>query len=82
MYEEAKRYVKRRGYASVSELIRDAVRDWLYPRITDNGFTPKFENGVLEAEKEANAGNVVEWNGKGSFTDFVLKHPIKSHGAR
>jgi len=68
-----------RGYASISELIRQALRDVLYPKITENGFTPEFEEAVLRAEKNANSGNVVKWNGKGSFVDFVLKHPPKSH---
>jgi len=71
MYEDAKRHVKRRGYASVSELIRDAVREWLYPRVTVNGFTPEFEKAVLMAEKEPRENDRV-WNGKGSFVDFVL----------
>lgn len=71
MYEDAKRHVKRRGYASVSELIRDAVREWLYPRVTVNGFTPEFERAVLKAEKEPIENDKV-WNGKGSFSDFVL----------
>jgi Arc/MetJ-type ribon-helix-helix transcriptional regulator len=71
MYEDAKKHVKRRGYASVSELIRDAVREWLYPRITVNGFTPKFEKLVLAAEKEPRENDRV-WNGKGSFTDFLM----------
>jgi Arc/MetJ-type ribon-helix-helix transcriptional regulator len=78
MYKDAKLHVKRRGYASVSELIRDAVREWLYPRITINGFTPEFENQVLKAEKEPRENHRV-WNGKGSFSDFVLnnKHTKK-----
>ncbi len=71
MYEDAKRHVKRRGYASVSELIRDAVREWLYPRVTVNGFTPEFEKQVLESEKQPVSKDRV-WNGKGSFSDFVL----------
>ncbi len=75
MYEDAKRHVKRRGYASVSELIRDAVREWLYPRVTVNGFTPAFEREVLKSEKEPREQDRI-WNGKGSFTDFVLQ---KSH---
>ena len=71
MYEDAKKHVKRRGYTSVSELIRDAVREWLYPRITVNGFTPEFEKLVLKAEKEPREKDRA-WNGKGSFSDFVL----------
>ena len=32
--------------------------------LTVNGFTPEFEREVLRAEKEADAGSVVEWDGK------------------
>lgn len=71
MYEDAKRHVKRRGYASVSELIRDAIREWLYPRVTVNGFTQEFEKQVLAAEKEPIENDRV-WDAKGSFSDFVL----------
>ena len=59
MYEDAKRHVKKRGYASVSELIRDAVRDWIYPRVTVNGFTPEFEKMVLKAEKEPRENHII-----------------------
>lgn len=52
MYEDAKAYLVRRGYSSVSELFRDTLREELYPRLTENGFTPEFEQMVLEAEKE------------------------------
>jgi len=79
MYQDAKAVRKLRGYASISELIRHALRDVLYPRVTENGFTPAFEKKVLQAEKDANAGDVVKWNGKGSFADFVLKNPPQSH---
>jgi len=79
MYQDAKAILRVRGYASISELIRQALRDVLYPKITENGFTPAFEKKVLQAEKEANAGNVVKWNGKGSFPDFVLKNSPQSH---
>ncbi len=59
MYEDAKKHVRRRGYASVSELIRDAVREWLYPRITVNGFTPEFEKQVLKSEKEPRENDII-----------------------
>jgi Arc/MetJ-type ribon-helix-helix transcriptional regulator len=78
MLKDAKRHAKRRGYASVSELIRDAVREWIYPRITINGFTPEFEKQVLASEKEPVESDRV-WNGKGSFSDFVLN---KSHSKK
>lgn len=49
MYEDAKAYLVRRGYSSVSELFRDTLRDKLYRRITENGFTPEFEEAVLRS---------------------------------
>ncbi len=76
LYDQAKARVKKYHYNSVSELIRDALRWWMNDNLTRNGFTPEFEEEVLKAEKEADAGKVVEWNGKGSFVDFVLKHPV------
>ncbi len=76
LYDQAKKRAKRYHYTGVSELIRDALRWWLDDRLTRNGFTPEFEEEVLRSEQEAAAGNVVEWDGKGSFTDFVLSHPF------
>lgn len=52
MYEDAKAYLARRGYSSVSELFRDTLRDKLYPRLTENGFTPEFEEAILQSEAE------------------------------
>lgn len=52
LYRDIKRAIKERGYSSVSELMRDAVRRVLYPELTENGFTPEFEEMVLEAAKE------------------------------
>jgi Arc/MetJ-type ribon-helix-helix transcriptional regulator len=75
MYEEAKRYVKRRGYASISELIRDAVRDWLYPKVTVNGFTPKFEKEVLKAASEPMENDIV-LNSEKDIHDY-FKNPTK-----
>lgn len=34
MYQDAKRHLEKRGYISVSELIRDVLRNMLYPRQT------------------------------------------------
>ncbi len=48
MYEDAKAYLARRGYSSVSELFRDTLRDKLYPRLTENGFPSEFEEEVLK----------------------------------
>lgn len=72
MYEDAKKAIAAKRYASVSEFIRDALRDVLYPRVTVNGFTPEFEERVLKASKSPKKDDLV-WDGKGSFTDFVKK---------
>lgn len=52
MYKDAKQKVKEKGYSSVSELVRDGLRKIIYPELTENGFTPEFEEMVLEAAKE------------------------------
>lgn len=52
LYKDIKRTIRERGYSSVSELVRDAVRRVLYPEITENGFTPEFEEAVLKSAKE------------------------------
>lgn len=53
MYQDAKEVQKVEGYASISELIRHALRRILYPSgLTVNGFTPEFEDMVLESAKE------------------------------
>jgi hypothetical protein len=53
MYQDAKIVSKEEGYTSISELIRHALRKVLYPNgLTVNGFTPEFEDAVLEAAKE------------------------------
>jgi len=79
MYKDAKAAVKKRGYTSVSEFIREAMRSVLYPHLTVNGFTPEFEEHVLESERSPREDDVV-WDGKGSFTNFVLSHPPKGYG--
>lgn len=81
MYQDAKRLLASRGYTSISELIRDALRDMIYPRLTENGFTPEFEEEVLKASAEPIENDIV-WDGKGSFTDFVLREGKKKYGKR
>lgn len=77
MYADMKKALVKRRYTSVSELIREAIRTVLYPaKVTVNGFTPEFEEQVLAASKSSRKNDIV-WNGKGSFTDFVLKHTKK-----
>lgn len=77
MYQDAKASLHARGYASISELIRHALRDVLYPvKTTENGFTPEFEEEVLRSAAEP-IEDSVEWDGKTPFTEFVLTHPPK-----
>ena len=66
LYAQAKARAKKYHYASVSEVIRDALRWWMNDNLTRNGFTPQFEEETLKAAKEADAGNVIEWDGKES----------------
>lgn len=72
LYIDAQKAVADKGYSSISELFRDALRRLLYPGLTENGFTPEFEAEVLRREKDPNQ-KIYTWNGKGSFVDFVLK---------
>lgn len=53
LYKDIKKTIKERGYSSISELVRDAVRKVLYPELTVNGFTPEFEEAVLRSAKES-----------------------------
>lgn len=52
MYKDAKAVIEERGYSSVSEIVRDALRRLLYPHLTVNGFTPEFEERVLLSAQE------------------------------
>lgn len=79
LFDEAKKHQQEYHYSALSELIRDALRWWLNPRLTRNGFTPAFEREVLRAEKEP-LENDVEWDGVTPFSEFVLSHPPKRHG--
>jgi Arc/MetJ-type ribon-helix-helix transcriptional regulator len=72
MYQDAKAILRVRGYASISELIRQALRDVLYPKITENGFTPEFEEEVLRAEKSPRKHDIVLSTDK-EIKDYFLK---------
>lgn len=52
MLADAKKILSKRGFTSISEYFRAAVRRDLYPRLTENGFTPEFEAQVLKAAAE------------------------------
>jgi Arc/MetJ-type ribon-helix-helix transcriptional regulator len=78
MLADAKKAVKDRQYASISELIRDTLRQSLYPQLTENGFTPEFEEKILKSAAEPKE-NDIEWDGVTPFTKFVLSHPPKGY---
>lgn len=53
MVEAAKKVVRRKHYASISELMRDALRKELKKQeITENGFTREFEDQALKSAAE------------------------------
>lgn len=41
--------------------------------LTENGFTPEFENRVIVSSKEPKSHSN-SWNGKGSFVTSVIKN--------
>lgn len=76
MYSDARIFVKKNRYTSISELFRDALRKVLYPDLTVNGFTEEFENMVLESAKEPiSEGKVFETE---DDIDRYFKKLIKS----
>ncbi len=61
MLDDAKKVLKRKHYASMSELMRDALRKELENQeITENGFTTGFEKEVLWAAAGEDSGEVWE----------------------
>lgn len=77
MYHDMKETIKERGYSSFSELVRDAVRKILYPDLTENGFTPEFEELVLESAKEPIEKGILLKTDKDIENYFkYLKYPI------
>lgn len=73
LYIDAKKIVSQKGYTSISELIRDALRSLVYPPLTENGFTPKFEEEILRRAKEP-LDNDIAWDGKTPFVEFVASN--------
>ncbi len=78
MYQDAKRLLARRGYTSISELIRDSLRNELYPKVTVNGFTPEFEEEVLKSAAEPRK-NDIQLRSDGDVENYFLhlKFPRK-----
>lgn len=67
----AQEQVKAGYYTSVSEVIRDALRNSLtIPSIPVYKMSPKAEKVALQAEKDYKNGNVVEFD---SFEELIDK---------
>ena len=73
MYDDIKKVLAQKGYSSVSELVRDSLRDILYPTTTVNGFTPEFEQSVLDAEKE---GDYMEFDSVDDMANYIENNEI------
>jgi Arc/MetJ-type ribon-helix-helix transcriptional regulator len=69
MYADAKKKVADKRYASISELVRDAVRGVLYTEITENGFTREFEDKVLKSASMPIENDLI-WDEVTPFTQF------------
>lgn len=83
MYKDIKRAVKVKRYTSVSEMIRDSLRKNLYEEITKNGFTPAFEDQVLESEMEPKKNDMVWETEEDIKRDFdKLRKKIQSKSAK
>ncbi|MBI2596377.1 hypothetical protein HYW46_06625 [Candidatus Daviesbacteria bacterium] len=78
LHADAKKAVAGKGYTSISELFRDALRRFLYPELTENGFTSEFEEEVLQIANDSNQ-EYIEWDGKTPFSQFVMNYPLKNH---
>lgn len=72
LYTDIKKTIKECGYSSVSELVRDAVRRVIYPELTENGFTPKFEEMVLRSARESVDEKDV-WKTPGDIDKYFAK---------
>lgn len=78
----AKSESRKFGFASVSEYIRQAIRNFVYGigknGLTVNGFTPEFEEMVLEAANEPIKNDIVLKTNKDIDNYFLkLKLPTK-----
>lgn len=82
MYQDAKKVVQEKGYSSISELIRDGLRKIIYEEgLTENGFTPEFEEMVLKSAKESvDEGDV--WKTPGDIDKYFAKLHNKHQKSR
>jgi Arc/MetJ-type ribon-helix-helix transcriptional regulator len=80
MYEDAKKALSKKGYASMSELVRDSLRKVLYPHLTVNGFTQEFEEEVLRAKAEP-MDDAIVWETEADIDKYFTnyKKELRQH---
>jgi Arc/MetJ-type ribon-helix-helix transcriptional regulator len=79
---DARKHMVSRGYATLSEFIRSVLRNELYPRLTENGFTPEFETEVLKAAAEPRSKDKT-WETEEDITNYfnnLVRRIRKKHG--
>jgi len=59
MYKDIKKMLSGRGYSSVGELVRDALRKILYTETTESGFSREFENEVFDSAAQSPRKDIV-----------------------
>ncbi len=82
MYEDAKKLVKTRPFASVNEVVQQALKKFLKEedpnRITENGFPVWFEDEILKSAAESRENDIVLEKEEDIKNFFLhLKKPLK-----
>lgn len=72
MHQDAKKIIEERGYSSLSELIRDALRRMLYQPLTENGFVQSFEDEILRTSAIPTKNDKV-WKTEKDVKDYFEK---------
>lgn len=77
--QQAQEAIRNGMFPSMNDLVLAGLRQVLpkvkrsSKRVVEYFVTPEFERELQEAENEP-LDQAIEWDGKGSFTEFVLKH--------
>lgn len=81
LYADIKKLMASRGYASISEFMRYAARKIVYPTLTENGFTPEFEEAVLRSDASPRDKDLV-WNTPEEIDAYFanLKKELQKNG--
>lgn len=64
MAEEVRAAVKAGEYASNSEIIREALRDWKYKKVVRDGQLEKLRAGIQEGLSDVKAGRVKNFSAR------------------